>query len=81
VTKKTSNGKPTMITMEKALYSLLNKMKEYNLTKLGIPKIGCGLDKLDWSDTKLLINNIFSGSGIHITVCVPSKVSVTNNKS
>eukprot|EP00102_Acyrthosiphon_pisum_P016860 XP_008187977.1 PREDICTED: uncharacterized protein LOC100166845 isoform X3 [Acyrthosiphon pisum] len=74
VTKKTSNGKPTMITMEKALISLLNKMKEYNLTKLGIPTIRCGLDKLDWSDTKSLINKIFSGSGIHITVCVPSKL-------
>eukprot|EP00102_Acyrthosiphon_pisum_P016863 XP_008187980.1 PREDICTED: probable serine/threonine-protein kinase dyrk1 isoform X6 [Acyrthosiphon pisum] len=74
VTKKTSNGKPTMITMEKALISLLNKMKEYNLTKLGIPTIRCGLDKLDWSDTKSLINKIFSGSGIHITVCVPSKI-------
>ncbi|XP_029344299.1 MATH and LRR domain-containing protein PFE0570w isoform X3 [Acyrthosiphon pisum] len=74
VTKKTSNGKPTMITMEKALISLLNKMKEYNLTKLGIPTIGCGLDKLDWSDTKSLIIKIFSGSGIHITVCVPSKL-------
>lgn len=79
VTKKSSNGKPTMVTMEKALHSLLNKMKENNLTKLGIPKIGCGLDKLDWSETKLLINKIFYGSGIHITVCVPSKVSVTNN--
>ncbi|XP_060862340.1 uncharacterized protein LOC132939272 isoform X2 [Metopolophium dirhodum] len=74
VTKKTSNGKPTMITMEKALHSLLNKMKENNLTKLGIPTIGCGLDRLDWSDTKSLINKIFSGSGIHITVCVPSKL-------
>ncbi|XP_022180610.1 uncharacterized protein LOC111040854 isoform X2 [Myzus persicae] len=74
VTKKSSNGKPTMVTMEKALHSLLNKMKENNLTKLGIPKIGCGLDKLDWSETKLLINKIFYGSGIHITVCVPSKL-------
>ncbi|CAI6373290.1 unnamed protein product [Macrosiphum euphorbiae] len=74
ITKKTSNGKPTMITMEKALRSLLNKMKEYNLTKLGIPTIGCGLDRLDWSDTKSLINKIFSGSGIQITVCVPSKL-------
>lgn len=78
VTKKTSSGKPTMDTMEKALISLLNKMKEYNLTKLGIPKIGCGLDKLDWNETKSLIFKIFSGSGILITVCVPSKVSVTN---
>ncbi|KAL4122999.1 hypothetical protein QTP88_015232 [Uroleucon formosanum] len=74
ITKKTSTGKPTMLTMKKALCSLLNKMKEYNLTKLGIPTIGCGLDRLDWSETKLLINEIFSDSGIHITVCIPSKL-------
>lgn len=80
ITKKTSTGKPTMLTMKKALCSLLNKMKEYNLTKLGIPTIGCGLDRLDWSETKLLINEIFSDSGIHITVCIPSKVSGTNNQ-
>ncbi|XP_001946380.2 uncharacterized protein LOC100162846 isoform X2 [Acyrthosiphon pisum] len=74
VTKKYSNGKPTMKTMEKALCSLLNIMKKHNLTKLGIPKIGCGLDKLDWSDIRSLIIDTFSGSGIHITVCVPSKL-------
>ena len=67
-----------MKTMEKALCSLLNIMKKHNLTKLGIPKIGCGLDKLDWSDIRSLIIDTFSGSGIHITVCVPSKVSVRN---
>ncbi|CAH1715409.1 uncharacterized protein LOC114123537 [Aphis gossypii] len=74
VTKKYSNGKPTMNTMEKALRSLFIIMKKNNLTKLGIPKIGCGLDKLDWSDTRSLIIDIFSGSGIDITVCMPSKL-------
>jgi len=65
-----------MNTLEKALNSLLAKMKEMNLTKLGIPTIGCGLDGLDWSDVKSLICRIFAGSGIEISVCIPSKVSV-----
>lgn len=76
ITKKYSNGKPNMMTMEMALKSLLNKMKKLNLNKLGIPKIGCGLDALDWSDVKLLIMDIFKNSGIQIFVCIPSKVSV-----
>ena len=67
-----------MNTMEKALRSLLIIMKKNNLTKLGIPKIGSGLDKLDWSDTRSLIVDIFSGSGINITVCMPSKLSIKN---
>ncbi|XP_060866248.1 uncharacterized protein LOC132941983 [Metopolophium dirhodum] len=74
VTKKYSNGKPTMKTMETALCSLLNIMKKHNLTKLGIPKIGCGLDNLDWCDIRSLIIDTFSGSSIHVTVCVPSKL-------
>lgn len=76
VTKRNSSGKPSLYSMKKALLSLLSQMKKYKLTKLGIPMIGCGLDGLDWFDVKELIVEIFYGSGIHITVCVPSKVSV-----
>lgn len=64
-----------------ALVSLLSKMKELKLTKLGIPKIGCGLDGLDWSNVKSLIMEIFAGSGIDILVCIPSNVSLRNYKN
>lgn len=76
ITKRISSGKPTMHTLEKALNSLLAKLKEMKLTKLGIPTIGCGLDGLDWSEVSSMIRRIFVGSGIEITVCIPSKVSV-----
>lgn len=79
ITKKYSKGKPTMMTLKSALDSLLNKMKELKLTKLGIPKIGCGLDGLDWSNVKSLIMEVFAGSGIEILACIPSKVSIKNN--
>jgi hypothetical protein len=78
ITKKFSGEKPTMQTLSVVLKSLLVKMKAMNLTKLGIPKIGCGLDGLDWTQVKQLIANIFAGSRISITVCNPSKVSVGN---
>jgi len=76
ITKRVSSGKPTMQTLEKALCSLHAKMKDKKLTKLGIPTIGCGLDRLDWDCVKSLIYSIFTGSGIKISVCIPSKVSV-----
>jgi len=76
ITKKNSSGKPTMRTMEMALRSLVVLMKNLKLMKLGIPKIGCGLDGLDWDDVKSLIIQEFFGSGIHIIVCIPSKVSI-----
>lgn len=64
-----------MASMEQALCSLLIEMNKLNIKKLGIPKIGCGLDGLDWDNVKLLIKHIFAGSGIQIIVCIPSKVS------
>lgn len=65
-----------MNSLNQTLHTLLGKMKEYKLTKLGIPKIGCGLDGLDWSNVKSLINSVFTGSGIHITACLPSMVKI-----
>jgi hypothetical protein len=76
ITKKSSGGKPTLQTLSVALRSLLVKMKALNLTKLGIPKIGCGLDGQDWTKVKELIASIFAGSRICITVCIPSKLSI-----
>ncbi|XP_050431669.1 uncharacterized protein LOC126840157 isoform X2 [Adelges cooleyi] len=72
ITKKLSNGKPTMGSLKKSLVVLRQKMKEFKLKKLGIPTIGCGLDGLDWSEVESCIKDVFNGSGIHITVCIPS---------
>lgn len=76
VTKKYSSGKPTMGSVIKSLQSLVVKMKDMNLTKLGIPRIGCGLDGLSWNVVREHIERIFAGSGIQVIVCVPSKVSI-----
>lgn len=78
VTKSNSSSKPTMGSLERTLQKLLEEMKKRKLTKLGIPTIGCGLDALDWSDVKSLIMDIFAGSDIHISVCIPLKVSGRN---
>jgi hypothetical protein len=53
-------------------------MKMINLTKLGLLKIGCNFDGLDWFEVKTIIANIFAGSGISKRVCIPTKVSVNN---
>jgi hypothetical protein len=78
ITKKYSGEKPTLQSLSVALKSLLEKMKALKLTKLGIPKIGCGFDGLDWTKVKELIGSIFAGTRISITVCIPSKVSARN---
>lgn len=78
ITKRYSSGKPTMESLIQTLMTLVHTMKKLKLTKLGIPKIGCGLDGLSWDVVKEHIERIFAGSGIEIIVCVPSKVSTGN---
>ena len=39
------------------------------LLTIAIPKLGCGLDKLEWDKVKKLIENIFSDIDIKIIVC------------
>lgn len=69
VTKEKCSQKPTYFTLEVAL----NEMKEYMVstkaTKLAMPKIGCGLDKLDWDIVKLMIQKIFKDTDIDILIC------------
>lgn len=69
VTKDRYWEKPTLENMEKALIVLRKQCEKYNIRKLAMPRIGCGLDKLDWEDVSLLIRNVFSDCNITIIVC------------
>lgn len=40
-----------------------------NVNKIAMPKIGCGLDKQNWSDIKPLIEKVFGDTDIEIVVC------------
>ena len=46
-------------------------MEKNNITKLAMPRIGCGLDKLDWSIVKNLISDVFKNynGDISIKIC------------
>jgi hypothetical protein len=33
-----------------------------------MPRLGCGLDKLQWSDVRALLETEFQGSGVRVTV-------------
>ena len=39
-----------------------------NVTKVSMPKIGCGLDKLQWTDVFKLIQDTFTYTGIQIQI-------------
>lgn len=70
ITKQSSYVKPTRTDFNTSLTELANLTKELKITKLGIPKIGSGLDKLSWSETKEVIHQLFGDQEIDICVCL-----------
>lgn len=68
ITKDKYYGKPTYDSLTKSLISMKEHIKKNNVTKLSIPKIGCGLDRLDWDKVKVIITDVFKDVDIKITV-------------
>jgi hypothetical protein len=44
--------------------------EELDITKLAMPLIGCGLDKLEWANVKDIIEDVFNDMNIEILVCI-----------
>ncbi len=66
VTKKNYWNKPSY----ESLMIALSKLKDSGVTKLAIPKIGCGIDGLDWDKVYNVICSVFDNTDIEILVCV-----------
>jgi len=68
VTKEKYSGKPTYQTLKQSL----EKMKDHAIRKgvreISLPKIGCGLDGLQWPAVKTLIKNVFQSTDIQLTM-------------
>ena len=75
VTKARSWHKPTYKSLAEALLELKTKLEEKGVSRIAMPKIGCGLDKLSWENVYKLICKIFEKTEIDITVCVLNPVS------
>lgn len=69
VTKRDYWDKPTLTTIKNALIWMKEQCEDYYITKLAMPRIGCGLDKCDWSNVKPLIEEVFADTDIEIVVC------------
>ena len=72
VTKQVSHDKPKVEDLKSCLIKLKRHCMTNNITKLAIPKIGCGLDKLNWYDVEQLINTIFRNTKIKFLVYSPN---------
>lgn len=71
VTKERYWQKPTLDSLGIALILVRDHCHLYgtHLRKLAMPKIGCGLDRLNWEDVKPMIFKLFGDTDIEIRVC------------
>ncbi|MDF2950520.1 MAG: hypothetical protein K0S18_103 [Anaerocolumna sp.] len=71
ITKEKYWNKPTYETLRQSLESMKQEMLFFDgmVTKLAIPKIGCGLDRLQWDKVKEIIKDVFNDMEVEILVC------------
>lgn len=69
VTKETSSRcLPTLAALRACLVELKRRMARDGVTKLAVPRLGCGLDKLAWPDVRDVMRDVFADTGAHISV-------------
>lgn len=69
VTKPKCYHKPRYEAVREALETMKYIMDINAITKLAIPKIGCGLDRLSWSEVYDIICEVFEDTDVEILVC------------
>lgn len=69
VIKDCYKDKATYDGLRTALKDLKINLFYFGLTKLAIPRLGCGKDKLDWNVVEAIINECFNDMNIEIFVC------------
>lgn len=69
VTKVRYFHKPTYDTLRDSLKSMKAQCEDMAVTKVAMPKIGCGLDRLDWNQVYEMIEEIFEDSNVDILIC------------
>lgn len=69
VTKDKYWHKPTYGTLKVSLMLMKHAIVSQGITHLAMPRIGSGLDKLEWSKVKSMIVEVFEDTDIEILIC------------
>jgi O-acetyl-ADP-ribose deacetylase (regulator of RNase III) len=70
ITKEKYFQKPDYSDLYLSLTNLRDLCKNFGITEISMPKIGCGLDRLDWTIVRKYIDKIFGNSGISVTIFI-----------
>ena len=71
ITKCRYFQKPTYESLEESLIDMKQKLScDFpEVEKIGMPLIGCGLDRLQWDKVSQIIKPVFEGTDYEIIVC------------
>ena len=69
ITKERYFHKPTYDSLKSALLVCCSECLHNGITKIAMPIIGCGLDKLQWNKVSEIIKEVFEDTDIEILVC------------
>ncbi|WP_172255161.1 macro domain-containing protein [Saccharibacillus deserti] len=72
VTKAKYFNKPTYASLTEALRSLREVREADGVTRLAMPRIGSGLDRLRWEKVREIVLDVFADSPTEVVVCTPS---------
>lgn len=70
ITKKKYWNKPTYQSLTDSLLQMRTHMIEHRVTELAMPRIGCGLDMLEWDRVYNIIKEVFQ------QVQTPTKITI-----
>lgn len=69
VLKKEIGSKPKYKKLKKCLCDMKAQMEENWISKLAIPRLGCGHEGFDWEKVKEIIEEVFEDTDVEILVC------------
>nr|XP_036220583.1 ADP-ribose glycohydrolase OARD1 isoform X3 [Bactrocera oleae]XP_036220584.1 ADP-ribose glycohydrolase OARD1 isoform X3 [Bactrocera oleae] len=68
VTKPQSWGSPTYDSLRASLVAMREHMRKNKVQKLAIPRIGCGIDGLEWDKVSAELCKVFGDEELEIVV-------------
>jgi O-acetyl-ADP-ribose deacetylase (regulator of RNase III) len=69
VTKPKSWQKPSYASFVESIESMKHIVQRYSIEKIAMPRIGSGLDRLDWNICRSIIQDEFKDVDVEILVC------------
>uniref|UniRef100_A0A3P8TS15 O-acyl-ADP-ribose deacylase 1 n=1 Tax=Amphiprion percula TaxID=161767 RepID=A0A3P8TS15_AMPPE len=78
ITKKRAFQKPTYTSLRQSLEDMRSHCVKNGVRRISMPRIGCGLDRLEWAKVSVILEQVFKHTNISITVySLPQKTETT----